>query len=143
MSAQRTRETVKAYIDELVSFGDFARYFTDDVTVSFMGTDRLVRGRDAARSLITFMHEQAFKTEVTLKGLACAEQHAMLEAEFVGTHIGEFEGIPASHRTVRVPYSVAYDLAGDRISALRIYFPLELLIKQIIGVAEPVATTAW
>jgi predicted ester cyclase len=139
MSVERTRETVKAYIDELVSFGDFARYFTDDVTVSFMGTDRTIRGRDAARSLITFVHEQAFKTDVRLKGLACGEHQAMLEAEFAGTHIGEFEGIPASHRTVRVPYSVAYDLAGDRISALRLYFPMELLIRQISGAAEPVA----
>jgi hypothetical protein len=28
-------------------------------------------------------------------------------------------------------YSVVYDLRGDQISALRIYFPMSLLIEQI------------
>jgi hypothetical protein len=32
---------------------------------------------------------------------------------------------------VRVPYSVVYDLRDDQISALRIYFPMSLLIEQI------------
>ena len=57
----------------------------------------------------------------------------MLEAEFAGTHIGAFEGIPPSHREVLVPYAVAYDLEAGRIKALRLYFPLELLLKQIGG----------
>jgi hypothetical protein len=30
-----------------------------------------------------------------------------------------------------VPYSVAYDLRGDRISVLRIYFPMSQLIEQL------------
>jgi hypothetical protein len=32
---------------------------------------------------------------------------------------------------VRAPYSVVYDLRGDQISALRIYFPMSLLIEQL------------
>jgi hypothetical protein len=30
-----------------------------------------------------------------------------------------------------VPYSVVYDLRGDHISALRIYFPMSMLIEQL------------
>jgi hypothetical protein len=30
-----------------------------------------------------------------------------------------------------VPYSVVYDLRSDKISALRIYFPMSLLIEQL------------
>lgn len=67
MSTARTHETMQAYVDALVSSGDFARYLADDVTVRFMGTDRAVRGRDAARQLITFVHQQAFETAVELK----------------------------------------------------------------------------
>lgn len=48
---------------------------------------------------------------------------AAIEADFVGTHTAEFAGVPPAGRAVRVPYSVIYDLSGDRISALRIYFP--------------------
>ena len=34
-------------------------------------------------------------------------------------------------RTVRIPHSVLYDLRGEQISALRIYFPMSLLIEQL------------
>jgi predicted ester cyclase len=55
----------------------------------------------------------------------------MAEVEFIGTHIGEFEGIVASNRQVQVPYAVAYDLEDDKITALRLYFPMELMLHQI------------
>ena len=32
---------------------------------------------------------------------------------------------------VHVPYSVIYDLRGDQISALRIYFPMSQLMQQL------------
>ena len=51
----------------------------------------------------------------------------------MGTHSGEFGGLAATGRAVRVPYSVVYDLRGDRISALRIYFPMSLLMEQMSG----------
>jgi len=38
---------------------------------------------------------------------------------------------PAHGRRVRVPYSVVYGLRDEQISALRIYFPMSLLIEQL------------
>jgi hypothetical protein len=32
-----------------------------------------------------------------------------------------------------VPYPVLYDLRGGKISRLRIYFPMSLLIEQLTG----------
>ena len=131
MSAETTRETMRGYTEALLSFGDYARFLAEDVKLSFMGTDREVRGRDAAREMITFVHSQAFKTDIQVTSLVCGDGQAMVEAEFIGTHIGAFEGIPASNRKVHVPYGVAYDLKGNEITALRLYFPLDLLVKQI------------
>jgi ketosteroid isomerase-like protein len=139
MSIERTRQTLTTYLDELLSFGDFARCFTDDVTLTFMGTDRVIAGREAARTTITFVHQQAFRTRVTAGTILYGDAGAMLEAQFTGTHIGEFEGVPATGRQVDVPYAVAYDVRGDRISALRLYFPLDLLMRQIAGAAQPAA----
>jgi hypothetical protein len=139
MSAETTRETMQAYIQALLSFGDYARYLTEDVTVAFMGTDRIVAGREAARQLINFIHTQAFKTDVKMRALVCGDGQAMVEAEFAGTHIGAFEGIPASYRQVLVPYAVAYELEGHHIKALRLYFPLDVLLRQISGVGENVS----
>jgi len=59
------------------------------------------------------------------------ETGAAAEADFIGTHTGEFAGIPSTHRQVEVPYSVLYDLKGEKISALRIYMPMHLLFEQL------------
>ena len=137
MSIEQTRQTVTTYLDELLSFGDFARCFTDDVTVTFVGTDRVISGREAARTTITFVHQQAFRTRITAGAIVYGDTNAMLEARFQGTHVAEFEGVAATGREVDVPYAVAYDLRGDRISALRLYFALDLLMRQIAGAAQP------
>jgi len=139
MSIERTRQTLTTYLDELLSFGDFARCFTQDVELVFMGTDRLVTGREAARTTITFMHQQAFRSRIVAGAIVYGEEHAMLEARFQGVHVGEFEGIAPTHREVDVPYAVAYDFRGDRISVLRLYFPLELLMRQIADASIPAA----
>lgn len=57
----------------------------------------------------------------------------MIEAEFVGTHVGEFAGVAPTGRQVRVPYSVAYDLVEDAITAVRLYLPMDALVRQIRG----------
>ena len=43
----------------------------------------------------------------------------------------------ASGNPVRVPYSVFYDVDGDKIKSLRIYLPMDQLIAQISGATEP------
>ena len=131
MSAETTRSIIDAYARALLSSGDYARYLTEDVTLTIEGTDRAVSGREAVRQMITFMHTQAFKTDIQVKGVLYGDRQAMLEAEFVGTHVAAFEGIPASHRQVRVPYAVAYDVEPAGIKALRLYFPMGDLMRQI------------
>jgi predicted ester cyclase len=66
-----------------------------------------------------------------LKNLLVEDGKAALEADFVGAHTGEFAGVQATGRAVWVPYSVVYDLRGDQISKLRIYFPMSLLMEQL------------
>jgi predicted ester cyclase len=125
------RQVMQDYLDALVKRADFAAYFTDDVVATFEGTDQRADGRDAASQLIRYVHEGAFDAQMELRNLLTEPGKAAIEADFVGTHTGEFAGIPPTGRAVRVPYSVVYDLAGDRISALRIYFPMTLLIDQL------------
>lgn len=131
MSVEKTRETMTAYVHELLSFGNYADYLADDVVLTVMGTDQKATGRDAAKQMIDFFHQQAFKTDVQIKNSVYGDNQATAEAEFIGTHIGEFAGIAASGKEVNVPYSVAYDLEGDKIKALRLYFPMDVLIRQI------------
>ncbi len=127
------RQVMQDYLDALVKRADFPAYFTDDVVATFEGTDQRAEGRDAAGQLIRYVHEGAFDARMELKNLLTGDGKAAIEADFAGTHTGEFASIPATGRTVRVPYSVVYDLAGDQISALRIYFPMNMLISQLTG----------
>jgi len=125
------RQVMQDYLDALVNRADYPAYFTDDVAATFEGTDQRADGRDAAGQLIRYVHQGAFDARPELKNLLTDDGKAAIEADFAGTHTGEFAGIPATGRAVRVPYSVLYDLRGDQISALRIYFPMSLLIDQL------------
>ena len=125
------RKVMEEYLDALVKRADYPAYFTDDVVATIEGTDQRAVGREAAGQLIRYIHEGAFDARPELKNLLTDDGKAALEADFVGTHTGEFAGIQPTGRAVHVPYSVVYDIRGDRISALRIYFPISLLVEQI------------
>jgi predicted ester cyclase len=127
------RQVMQGYLDALVKRADFPAYFTDDIVASFEGTDQTAVGGDRAGRLIRYVHENAFDARAELKNLLVDEGKAAIEADFVGTHTGEFAGIRPTGRAVRVPYSVVYDLRGGKISGLRIYFPISLLIEQLTG----------
>ena len=125
------RQVMQDYLDALLKRADFPAYFTEDVVATFEGTDQRADGREAAGQLIRYVHQDAFDARMELKNLLTDQGKAAIEAEFVGTHTGEFAGIPATGRKVLVPYSVIYDLRGDQISALRIYFPMSQLMQQL------------
>ena len=125
------RKVMQEYLDALGKRADYPAYFTDDVVATLEGTDQRAVGREAAGQLIRYIHEGAFDARPELKNLLADDGKAAIEADFVGTHTGEFAGIQPTGRAVHVPYSVVYDIRGDRISALRIYFPISLLVEQI------------
>ena len=125
------RQVMQDYLDALIKRADYPAFFTDDVVATFEGTDQRAEGREAAGQLIRYVHEIAFDARPELKNLFTDDGKAALEADFVGIQIAEFAGIAPAGREVRLPYSVIYDLRGDKISALRIYFPMALLIEQL------------
>jgi len=88
------RQVMQDYLDALVKREDFPAYFTDDVAATFEGTDQRADGRDAAAQLIRYVHEGAFDARMELKNLLTEEGKAAIEADFTGTHTGEFAGIP-------------------------------------------------
>ena len=131
MTLEATAETMRSYLDALVARGDFADYYTDEVTWTTVGTDQELQGRQSVREFLIWMHTQAFDAHPKVKTLVVGDGQAALEADFVGTHTGEFLGIPATGKSVQVPYCVVYDLQGDKITALRAYIPIDLFAHQL------------
>jgi len=136
MSIERTRETLTAYLQTLIQRGPYDRYFADGVTFILMGTDQEVRGRAAVEQFIRYLHEVAFDAQPEVTTMIVDDGRAGIEALFIGTHIGEFAGIAASNKNVRVPYAVIYDIVEDKITALRAYMPVDVLMQQIGSAAS-------
>jgi steroid delta-isomerase-like uncharacterized protein len=131
MSLDASTKLIDSYLQTLLSGGDFAQYFSDDVVWTTMETGDQVRGREAVRDYIVALHTQLFDAHPEVRSVTVGQGTAALEADFVGTHIGEFAGIPATGATLRVPYCVIYDLADGAIRALRGYIPIALMVSQL------------
>jgi predicted ester cyclase len=125
------RATMTAYLGALIARAPYGHFFAADASLRLMGTNQKADGRDEVEATIRYLHEQAFDAHPELRGLLVDGERAALEADFVGRHIGEFAGKPATGKEVRVPYSVIYDLEGEQITALRIYMPVDTLIGQL------------
>jgi hypothetical protein len=113
----------------LVARGDFADYFTDDVSWTTVGGGQERHGRGPVRDFLIWMHTQALNADPKIKTLVVGDGQAVLEADCVGTHIGEFLEEPASGRSVQVPYCVVYDLQQEKMAALRAYISMDLFAQ--------------
>jgi predicted ester cyclase len=127
------RTTMDAYLQALTTRGSFADFLTEDVTLDMVGAGLSAQGRAQVEDFIRYAHEQAFDGRPELKSLTVDPdgRRSAIEADFIGRHTGEFAGMPASGRNVRVPYSVHYDLTSSGISALRIYGLSEGLVSAL------------
>jgi predicted ester cyclase len=135
MSTELTQQTMQAYGTELIKRGPYGEYFTGDVTFTLMGPGQEFRGAAAVEGFIRMLHEQAFDAQPQLLSMICGDGQAALEAIFRGKHTAEFMGVAATGRSVEVPYSVFYELRGNKISALRAYMPVDVLMGQLTAPA--------
>ena len=131
MDASSVRETMTQYLDALANNGDFARFFADDVAIVVMETGEVTRGRDTVRDMIVGLHTGTFAGRFRYDTLVCDEASAAIEAQLVGSHVGEFGGVPATGAPVTITYSVFYDLTDGKITELRGYLPLTATVLQL------------
>ena len=137
--AEQTRAALEPYLAALVAREDVAPYFADDVVLTLVEVGQEIRGREAVAGAIAELHQATFDAEPEVSNLVVGESNAAGEFVFVGTHIGEFAGIPATGHAVRVPYTVFYDLADGQIAALRIQGFASGLVAQLTAKATPTA----
>jgi predicted ester cyclase len=127
------REAFHAYLQDVSDRGDFSRWFAHDVLWTTMETGEQVRGREAVRDLVLFLHTVAFDARVEVVRELVDGDCAVVEAVFDGTHTGELAGVPPTGTHVRLPYTVAYDLRDGLITELRAYVSMVALLAQLTG----------
>jgi steroid delta-isomerase-like uncharacterized protein len=128
MSTESTRETMMRYFNS--EHGDVSM-MADDVVFTVMATGQEHQGRDGVLGMLNYFYHVAFDATAITRTTLFGENNAMVEGEFVGRHIGEFAGIPATGKDVRVPLCVVYDLENDQIKRGRIYFETPALLQQL------------
>ncbi len=104
---------------------------TEDVVFTIMTTGQEYRGKEGVLGMLNYSYHIAFEATAQTKNLVFADQQAVGESDFVGKHVGEFAGIPAAGKSVRVPLCVVYDLENDKIKRGRVYFETPALLQQL------------
>ena len=131
MSEESSRRVMEAYLEDLRGRGPYKRHFSDDVAFAIVGIGPEATGPDAVEQTIDYFYREAFEARTEIRTLVVANDRAVAELDFVGKHTGEFSGIKATGREVSVPYCAVYDLEGEKIKALRLYFPMDTLLRQL------------
>jgi steroid delta-isomerase-like uncharacterized protein len=125
---ESTRQTMMQYLD---SEHSNVSMMAEDVVFTVMATGQEHHGREGVLGMLNYFYHIAFDATATTRTTLFGENNAMVEGEFVGKHIGEFAGIPATGKAVRVPLCVVYDLENDQITRGRIYFEMPALLQQL------------
>ena len=107
-------------------------YVAEDAVFKNMNTGEEINGREAIAGMLNYIYHVAFDAKAIVNNTVITENHALLEASFVGKHIGEFAGISATGKQVNVPLCVTYDLNEDGlIQNGRIYMLIDVMMQQL------------
>lgn len=134
MSIERTRAVMNRYWS--ADHGDVSM-LADDVVFTLMPTGQESRGPAAVLNTLNEFYRAAFDAGVEPRTTIFDDGHAVFEGTFVGRHVGEFAGIPATGKTVRVPLCIIYDVEDEQIKRARVYFELPVLMQQLTATTLP------
>lgn len=128
MSFESTRQVMQRYINS--EHGDVSM-MAKDVTFTIMATGQEHHSPEGVLGMLNYFYHVAFDATATTRVVLFGENNAMVEGDFVGKHIGEFAGIPATGKDVSVPICVVYDLENDQIKHGRVYIEMPVLLQQL------------
>ena len=128
MSLESTRKIMTAYFD---SEHTDVSMMAGDVVFTIMATGQEHKGPAGVLQMLQYFYQIAFEATAEANNLIFADRQSVWEGDFVGKHVSEFAGIPATGKDVRVPLCVVYDLENDQIKRGRVYFEMPVLMAQL------------
>ena len=124
--ASLTEKNLEAYFNS-----HDVQYVAEDGVFISMNTGEKTIGREAVGQMLHYIYHVAFDARAEIKNKIITENKAVLEFDFIGKHIGEFAGVQPTNKQVNVPICVVYDLENGLISQGRVYFLMDVLMKQL------------
>ncbi len=130
ITLEQTRAIVEAYAAD-----HDPSYLAEDAVFIDIATGQRYEGREAIGQMLHYIYQVAFDARAEDARTFIGEGAAAIEAMFVGTHTGDFAGVAATGRDVRVPLVVIYDVNEDGITEGRIYLQAATMMRQLgVGV---------
>jgi steroid delta-isomerase-like uncharacterized protein len=126
LSIETTRQTIKAYLVD-----HDPQFLAEDAIFVDLASGQETKGRRAITQMLDWFYHQAFDARAEVTNIIACEGAAAFEGYVTGRHIGEFAGMAATGKDVRVPISVTYDLEDGQITGARIYFMANVLMNQL------------
>ena len=126
MSVKKTKEIMMGYFS-----GHNPEALAEDAVFTMMSDGTEDIGREAIAQRLQSFYRAAFDGKFESTNTVFGDGHAFTEGYLVGKHIGEFAGIPATNRGVRVPMCVSYDVENGQIQRARVYFLMASLMNQL------------
>jgi predicted ester cyclase len=128
MSIESTKKVMQKYLE--AEHGDVSM-MAPKVVFTTMSTGEEAKTPEGVLGMLNYFYHVAFDAQAETRNMIVGDGHAVLEGIFTGKHIGEFAGIPATHKEVRVPLCVVYDLENDLIQAGRVYLEMPVMMQQL------------
>ena len=128
MSTESTHKIMTRYFS---SEHSDVSMMAEDVVFTIMATGDEHKSPEGVLQMLNYFYRIAFEATAEMKNFVVADGKAVSEWDFVGKHTGEFAGIPATDKDVRVPLCVVYDLENDQIKRGRVYFEMPVLMAQL------------
>ena len=107
------------------------QYIAEDAVFTNMSNGDKTVGREAVGQMLHYIYHVAFDARAAIKNTIITEDKAVLEIDFIGRHIGEFAGIPATNKEVNVPTTIIYDLENGLIRKARVYMLMDVMMRQL------------
>ncbi len=116
------------------------RYVTEDVVFMDMARgEPMATGREELERVIHRNYNVSFEAQKSDVELFVGDGKAVMEWTVVGTHIGDYAGIPGTGSKVEFPIVGVYELEEEwpyRIKLARIYVMESILLAQITQEGE-------
>jgi SnoaL-like domain len=125
VTADQTQQVIDRYFEVMGARGDFSQFYVDEVTWTMVDAGAQIRGAAAVRDYVIALHAQM--SDVQTRRIVVSDGAAYLEGECINVQKPE---------SPRIAYCLAYDVTGDRITAMRCYGTFGAMTAQI----EPAAS---
>jgi steroid delta-isomerase-like uncharacterized protein len=107
-------------------------FYAEDAVFHIMALDEPFRGRAAIGEVLASLYGGAFtETHVEYRTIVADGSRVVLEFVYNGTNTGEFMGMPATDRRIRVPMLGIYEIQGDLIRYGRLYYDAATMMAQL------------